>query len=222
MSLSREEKERFLKALEEDWEFRNAVMGLLGIQELLKGMAELRSVQVEILKVLTELVERFNRLEERVGGLEKRMGSLEGRMGKLEEGFSELKERVDRLDRTMERITAALEDEANDVVTYYLRQRGINIETSPIRLDSVYEFDIYGTNGQLTIIGETKTRLSKKMVEEVVARVRNAVSAFPGKFPGRVIIVIYSVRTDPEAVEEARRQGVWLFESLREKTPFPA
>ena len=208
MGLSREEKERFLKALEEDWEFRNAVMGLLGIQELLKGMAELRSVQTEILKVLTKLVERVDRLEERVG--------------KLEEEFRELVERVDRLDRTMERITAAIEDEANDVVTYYLRQRGINIETSPIRLDSVYEFDIYGTNGQLTIIGETKTRLSKKMVEEVVARIRNAVSAFPGKFPGRVVIVIYSVRTDPEAVEEARRQGVWLFESLREKTPFPA
>ena len=257
MGLSPEDKKRFLKALEEDWEFRNAVMGLLGIQELLKGMAELRSTQVEVLKVLTELLnaqrelvdrvgkleagfnelrDRVGRLEDRMDGfekridslegrmdkLERRMDSLEGRMSKLEEGFNELKERVDKLDRTMERITAALEDEANDVVTYYLRQRGINIETSRIHLDSVYEFDIYGTNGQLTIIGEAKTRLSKKMVEEVVARVRNAMSAFPDKFPGKVIIVIYSVRVDPETVEEARRQGVWLFESLREKTPFPA
>ena len=215
MGLSPEDKKRFLKALEEDWEFRNAVMGLLGIQELLKGMAELRSTQVEVLKVLTMLVDRVGKLEERVGGLEKRMD-------RLEEGFNELKERVDKLDRTMERITAALEDEANDVVTYYLRQRGINIETSRVHLDSVYEFDIYGTNGQLTIVGEAKTRLSKRMIEEVVARIKNAMNAFPGKFPGRVIIVIYSVRADPEAVEEARRQGVWLFESLREKTPFPA
>ena len=186
MGLSPEDKERFLKALEEDWEFRNAVMGLLGIQELLKG-------QAEILRVLTELVKRVDGLEER----------------------------VDRLDRTMERITAAIEDEANDVVTYYLKQRGVNIETSPIRLDSVYEFDIYGTNGQLTIVGEAKTRLSRKMVEEVVARVRNAVNAFPGKFPGRVITVIYTMRADPEAVEEARKQGVWLFESMKERAPFP-
>ena len=207
MGLSQEEKERFLRALEEDWEFRNAVMGLLGIQELLKGMAELRSTQVEILKVLTELVEKVGKLEERVG--------------KLEDGFSELRDRVDRIDRTLERITAAIEDEANDVVTYYLRQGGINIETGSVRLNSVYEFDIYGTNGQLTIIGEAKTRVSKKMVGEVVARVRNAVNAFPGKFPGRVITVIYSVRTDPEAVEEARSQGIWLLESLKEKTPFP-
>ena len=186
MGLSREDKERFLRALEEDWEFRNAVMGLLGIQELLKG-------QAEILRVLTKLVERVDKLERR----------------------------VDRIDRTLNRITAALEDETNDVVTYYLRQRGISIETGPVRLDSVYEFDIYGTNGQYTIVGEAKTRLSKKMIERVIARVRNAVNAFPGKFPGRVIIVIYSVRADPEAVEEARKQGIWLLESMREKTPFP-
>lgn len=164
MGLSQEEKERFLKALEEDWEFRNAVMGLLGIQELLKG-------QAEILKVLTELLNGQRELRDRVG--------------KLEEGMSRLERRVDRIDRTLNRVTAALEDEANDVVTYYLRQRGINIETGSVRLNSVYEFDIYGTNGQLTIVGEAKTRVSKRMVERVVARVRNAVSAFPSKFPGR-------------------------------------
>ena len=179
--------------MEEDWEFRNAVMGLLGIQELLKG-------QAEILRVLTELVKRFDGLVERVDRLERR---------------------VDRIDRTLDRVTAALEDEANDVVTYHLKQRGISIETGPIRLDSVYEFDIYGSNGQYTIAGEAKTRLSRKMVERVVARVRNAVNAFPGKFPGRVITVIYTMRADPEAVEEARKQGVWLFESVKERTPFP-
>ena len=193
MGLSREEKERFLRALEEDWEFRNAVMGLLGIQELLKGMAELRSVQVEVLKVLTELVRDMRTVK------------------------AELR----RLNKTVDRITAALEEEANDVVTYYLRQRGINIETGPVRLNSVYEFDIYGTNGQLTIVGEAKTRLSKKMIERVIARVGRARQGFPDKFPGRVITVIYSVRADPEAVEEARSQGIWLLESVREKTPFP-
>ena len=186
MGLSQEEKERFLRALEEDRVFRYAVMGLLGVQELLRGQEELR-------KDMSDVKERLGRLERR----------------------------VDKIEKTLDRITAALEDEANDVVTYYLRQRGINIETGSVRLNSVYEFDIYGTNGQLTIVGEAKTRLSKKMVGRIIARVRNAVDAFPGKFPGRVIIVIYSVRADPEAVEEARRQGVWLFESMREKTPFP-
>ena len=39
MGLSPDEKRRFLRALEEDWEFKYAVMGLLGIQELIKAVA---------------------------------------------------------------------------------------------------------------------------------------------------------------------------------------
>ena len=80
--------------------------------------------------------------------------------GKLEEG-------VNRIDRTVERITITIEEEANDMVSYYLRQRGINIEASPVRLNSVYEFNVYGTNGQYTIVSEAKTRASKILVRLV-------------------------------------------------------
>ena len=166
MGLSPEEKERFLRALETDWEFRNAVMGLLGIQELLKG-------QAEILKVLTKLVER---------------------VGKLEEGFNELKERVDRIDRTLENITMTIEVEANNMVQYYLRRRGVSIKTSPTQLDSEYEFDIYGTNGQLTIVGEAKVRVGPAVIDSTVEKVKEAMRKYPGKSPGKVIIVVYCLR----------------------------
>ena len=179
MGLSREEKERFLKALEEDWEFRNAVMGLLGIQELLKG-------QAEILRVLTELVER-----------------------------------VDRIDRTLENITISVEREANNMVQYYLKQRGISIKTGPTQFDSEYEFDIYGTNGQLTIVGEAKTRVGPTVIDGVVEKVKEAMKRFPGRFPGRVVIVVYSLRALQDAVDRARELGVWLIEDGNEVTPFP-
>lgn len=77
-----------------------------------------------------------------------------------------LEERVDRIDRTVERITITIE-EANGMVSYCLRQRGINIEASPVRLNSVYEFNVYGTNGQYAIVGEAKTRASKILVRLV-------------------------------------------------------
>ena len=49
MGLNPEGKGRFLKALEEDWEFRNAVMGLLGIQELRAKVNDLaRDVKVTL------------------------------------------------------------------------------------------------------------------------------------------------------------------------------
>ena len=46
--LSREEKRRFLKALEEDEEFRYAVAGLIGISELLKRLDKLEANQEKL------------------------------------------------------------------------------------------------------------------------------------------------------------------------------
>ncbi len=63
--LSKEEKERILRALETDREFRYAMMGLLGFSELL---------------------ERFARLEERFLGIEERQTRLEGDEG-AQEGY---------------------------------------------------------------------------------------------------------------------------------------
>ena len=193
MGLSQEEKERFLKALEEDWEFRYAVMGLLGIQELRKDMEDVKT----------------------------RLGRLEERVSKLEDKVDALARDVRDIKATLENITMSVEEEANELVQYYLRQRGINITTRPVQLDSTYEFDIYGTNGQYTIIGEAKTRVEVDVVRRVVARVEEVRKRFPDRFPGRVIITIYCLRVSPDAVEETRKLGIWLLESMREVTQFP-
>jgi len=68
--LSKEEKERILRSIETDREFRYALMGLLGF---------------------SELVERFTRLEERQQKLEERFTRLEERQQKLEEEMREIR-----------------------------------------------------------------------------------------------------------------------------------
>ena len=179
--------------------------------------------------------DRFGKMEERVGNLESRVGSLEGRVGGLEtkvdgliKDVGELKGDVTALKRdvrdikaTLENITMSVEEEANELVQYYLKQHGINIATGPVQFDSAYEFDIYGTNGQYTIIGEAKTRVGVDVVRRVVARVEEARKRFPGRFQGRVVIVVYCLRASPDAVEEAGKLGIWLLESMKEATPFP-
>ncbi len=45
-----------------------------------------------------------------------------------------------------EKVGLSLEEEANDVVQYYLKQRGLAMETKPTHLNTKYEFDTYGTN----------------------------------------------------------------------------
>ena len=193
MGLSPEDKERFLRALEEDWVFRYAVLGLLGFRELLSMLNELR-------RGMEEVKERLDRLVELVDGVNKTLEGIEGKLN---------------------RITTPLGEEANDVVTYYLRRRGINIEAGPARLGPGFNFTIYGTNGQLTIVGTAENRVDANFVRHVVERVRDAVKAYPSKFPGRVVIVVYCLRALPGTAERARELGIWLLEEERELTPFP-
>ena len=54
-------------------------------------------------------------------------------------------------------------------------------------------------------------------MECVLAKVGEAVKLFLSKFLGRVITVVYCLRSSPGAIEEARKLGIWLFESMKEK-----
>ena len=122
MSLSAEEKQRFLRAVEKDREFRYALMGLLGFRELLDRFSrieerqqkleerqqrleerqlELEKRQQRLEERQQKLEERFARLEERFAKLEERFTKLEERQMKLEERFAKLEERQQRLEEEM-------------------------------------------------------------------------------------------------------------------------
>ncbi len=136
-----------------------------------------------------------------------------------------LRRDVGAIRRTLDNLTASIEEEANDVITHLLKggRGGVDIRTDRVVLDSRFEFDVYGTNGRLTIVGEAKTRVGPRLIarfdERVGEKIDEAIRAMPDKFPGRVIKVIYCLRAMPGAVEEAeRRGGIWLIESMRERT----
>jgi len=74
-----------LRALEEDREFRYALMGLLGFRELLERFAKLEERQQRLEERQQALEERFARLEERQQRLEERLAKLEERLARLEE-----------------------------------------------------------------------------------------------------------------------------------------
>ncbi len=129
-----------------------------------------------------------------------------------------LRRDVNVIRKTLDNITASIEEEANDVVTHLLRDRGVNLRTDRVTLNLRFEFDVYGTNGQLTIIGEAKSRVGPRLIARFDEKVNRAVALFPSKFPGKVIKVIYCLRAMPGAIEEAERRGIWLIESMRERT----
>jgi len=106
--LSSSEKEKFLKTLEEDREFRYAVMGLLGFKELLERFTRLEERQSELEKWFKELAKRQQKLEERQQRLEERFIKLEERQQKLEERFIRLEERQQKLEERIEELSRAV------------------------------------------------------------------------------------------------------------------
>ena len=106
--LSSSEKEKFLRTLEEDREFRYAVMGLLGFKELLERFTRLEERQSELEKWFKELAKRQQKLEERQQRLEERFIKLEERQQKLEERFIRLEERQQKLEERIEELSRAV------------------------------------------------------------------------------------------------------------------
>jgi len=104
VSLSKSEKERILRAVEEDREFRYALMGLLGFREILERLARLEERQQRLEERQQRLEERFARLEERYQKLEERFARLEERQQKLEERQQRLEERLLRVEERLARL----------------------------------------------------------------------------------------------------------------------
>ncbi len=104
MSLTLHDKEKLLKAIEEDREFRYALMGLLGLKEILDRITELAKGQQRLEERQQRLEERFAKLEERQQKLEERFARLEERFVKLEERFIKLEERQQKLEERQQRL----------------------------------------------------------------------------------------------------------------------
>ena len=126
VGLSRREKERILKALESDREFRYALMGLLGFREILERFARLEERQQKLEERMIRLEERFARLEERQQKLERKFAELEEKFAKLEERFLRLEERQQRLEEKF----AKLEERHQK-----LEERMIRLEERMVRLE---------------------------------------------------------------------------------------
>jgi len=91
-------KRQILKLLKEDEEFRYAVAGLIGLEEVLKAIKSLQEQVAEHTSAIRSLQEHVVKLEERFAKLEERYAKLEERYAKLEEQVLQLEERFARLE----------------------------------------------------------------------------------------------------------------------------
>ncbi len=200
MSLTSEEKKKFLRALEEDDEFRYAIAGLVGYREILARLEEHDRKFEQVMA----------RLEEHDRKFEQVMARLEEHDRKFEEILAEIKgikEDLKRMGGMVERFSLTLEEEGREVLSWLLRKEGIDIELESVEIGGV-QYDIYGESDDLVIIGEVKTRLSAKRVEEFAERIEKLLKIERRMRNKRVIKVMYAMVVLPAALEEARARGI--------------
>jgi predicted nuclease with TOPRIM domain len=218
MSLSASEKKRFLRALEEDMEFRYAVAGYLGLSETLKRLDSLEEMMVRLLEEQKKLWEEVKALRENQERLWGEVRALKENQTRLWEETKKIQASVSRMSTTLERLTLTVEDETRSVIRYRIKQvLNVDVELTDIFVDS-QEINIYGATGDLCVIGEATVRLGKNLVEELLSKVDFIKRNRPELLRKRLVKVIYADYVTPDAIEVARDNGVWLIRWDRDLT----
>ncbi|MEM1920869.1 MAG: hypothetical protein QW135_06785 [Ignisphaera sp.] len=97
--LTKEEKLKFLKALEEDTEFRYAVAGALGVLEIMKRLDAIESRIEEHSKRIEELTKKIEEHSKRIEELTKKIEEHSKRIGDVVQVLMEYSMKIDELSR---------------------------------------------------------------------------------------------------------------------------
>ena len=217
-------RSRIIKLLKEDEEFRYMVAGLIGLEDIRRGQVELREAIAGLKESHRRLEESHRALQESHKKLEESHRRLEESVANLNDAVARLAEEQRRVSRTLrsitryiEEVSITLEEEARSMIELRLRQRGIQIKLGAL-IRPYVELDIYGSDDNLTVIGETKTRLAPRHVRELERKIDMVKRNEPELLKGKTIKTIYAMWAHPEAVEECKAREVWLNTPNKELT----
>jgi hypothetical protein len=174
-------RKEVLRLLKEDEEFRYTVAGLIGLEELRSGLAK--------------LLDAHAKLEEAVA----RLASEQRRSSRI----------LRHLARFVDSTSITLEEEAYSIVEMRLRQRGMDVKLEAL-VKPYVELDIYGSDGSLTFLGETKTRLAPRHIRRLEQKIEVIRVREPELLRGRVVKTVYAMWAHPEAYEECKARNIWL------------
>jgi len=207
-------KSRVLKLLREDEEFRYAVAGLIGLDEVLRRLdrheEELVKLREDINRLREDMIEGFKRHDEEMARLREDFNRA---LQAIDKRFEVMDRRLTRVEQTLEKLTVDVEDEARSIIRYRLREElGLDIELGSLVLPDL-EIDIYGVADDLCVIGEATVRGGVSVLDKLLEKAEVLRSRYPDKLRPKTIMVIYVSLALPELVDEARKRGVWLLKA---------
>ena len=192
-------KERILDLLERDREFRYAVAGLIGLDEILKRLDRHDRKFNEILAILKEHTAILKEHTARLGEHDRKFNEVIAEIRDIRRELREIRS-------YMERVSLSLEEEAWEVVAGRLRRMGVDVGLTRLILPGL-EVNIYGATDDLCIVGEASTRAGARTVRSVDDKLDELRRRYPEHLRGRVLKVVYTMWATEDAVEEAKRRG---------------
>ncbi|MEM3800056.1 MAG: hypothetical protein QXH56_08200 [Thermoprotei archaeon] len=120
---------------------------------------------------------------------------------------------------TLQRLTLSEEEEASEVVSYRLREKlGLELVLSRVFVDSK-EVDLYASTDDVWVVGEATTRLGVRLILEVDEKVDLIRRLRPDLVRPKLIKVVYTIVPLGDAIQEAKRRGVWVLTWKEELSP---
>jgi chromosome segregation ATPase len=218
-TLSKEEKKRLLKALEEDEEFRYAVAGLISVSEILKRLDRLEANQEKLWLEVKGLREGQEKLWMEVKSLRENQEKLWIEVKSLREDQEEMFVDLRELRVGVERLTLSVEEEGRDVIRHRLRgELNIDVPLDRIWVDSK-EVNIYGASGDLFVVGEATVRLGVKLLDELEEKIDYIKRRKTDLIRPKLIKVVYVDYAIPSALERAKDKGIWVLKWSGDLTP---
>jgi len=211
-------KSRILKLLREDQEFRYAVAGLLGLEELLARLDKHEKVLEELLGEIKSLREEQGKLREDFNRMREDFLKMLERIVKLEEEENSLQREVKRLEASLERLRGDMlygfsqlskfagltfETFVRDLLTRSLRESGVLPPDKELRSEVVggEEVDIFCDAplivGEVTAHAESEEELYKLLRKAEAAEEALGRPSFK-----RILVVLTAPRRVAEKLRE--------------------
>mgnify|MGYP001592285024 CR=1 FL=1 len=209
-------------------EMRRLVLSdeLLELPELVRQLAAEQQIfaqsQNRTEQSVGELATAQQRTEQRVGELAVAQKSTEEAVRGLSIEVRELGTDVKGLRMAVGQMQrsfgATVEDEAESVIEWVLKQKGYRVLAPPVSLPLDGEIDVVmpmsGPDGEkVWVVAEAKARLGRQQVRDWAQRIRSRgwqQRLLEQDVPGPYLVYAYAIRIDLGTAEEAQEQGIGL------------
>ncbi len=184
-------KKEFLKLLREDEEFKYTVAGFIGMNEILKKLDKHERIIIELREDFNTLRRDFNRMLEEIKIINLRLNKVE---------------------KTLEKLTLDIEEEARSILSYRLKNEGINIQVEPLTLKET-EINLYGASNNICVIGEATVRAGSNLLDELEEKIKILQRKHPHLLKEKTILVIYTSLATPDLIKKAKEKKVWVLKA---------